>query len=112
LRVITWEAEQRWSISKPKQIPKCPPPPGNRAVSKTVTLAASLDGSAVANKLYVVNKESAVLAGYVIMVGYLKTVIKEPCKNWAASVIDHTNVIKEQIASVSKIKDDVSVTKT
>ncbi|KAH9441856.1 hypothetical protein Pst134EA_032158 [Puccinia striiformis f. sp. tritici] len=56
------------------------------------------------------------------MVGYLKTVIKEPYKNWADSVIDktksilnasrteHTNAVKERIASVSEMKDVVSDT--
>jgi hypothetical protein len=64
--------------------------PGNSAISKTgwVTLAASLGGYAVSNELYVVNEESVILAGFVIMVGYLSTVIKEPYKQWADSVIE------------------------
>ncbi|KAA1083547.1 atp4 subunit B of the stator stalk of mitochondrial F1F0 ATP synthase [Puccinia graminis f. sp. tritici] len=100
--------------------------PGNSAISKTgwVTLAASLGGYAVSNELYVVNEESVILAGFVIMVGYLSTVIKEPYKQWADSVIEkqrsvlnasrteHTNAVKERIASVSEMKDVVSVTKT
>ncbi|PLW19531.1 hypothetical protein PCANC_09058 [Puccinia coronata f. sp. avenae] len=100
--------------------------PGNSAISKTgwVTLAASLGGYAVSNELYVVNEESVILAGFVIMVGYLSSVIKEPYKQWADSVIDkqksilnasraeHTNAVKDRIASVSEMKDVVSVTKS
>ncbi|POV98886.1 hypothetical protein PSHT_13803 [Puccinia striiformis] len=96
--------------------------PGNSAISKTgwVTLAASLGGYAVANELYVVNEESVILA----VSSSWSTVIKEPYKNWADSVIDkqksilnasrteHTNAVKERIASVSEMKDVVSVTKT
>lgn len=100
--------------------------PGNSAISKTgwITLGASLTGYAVSNELYVMNEESVILAGFVIMVGYLSTVIKAPYKQWADSVIEkqksilnasraeHTNAVKERIASVSEMKDVVSVTKS
>ncbi|CAH7666874.1 hypothetical protein BY996DRAFT_8685261 [Phakopsora pachyrhizi] len=99
--------------------------PGNNVISKTgwVTLGASLAGYAISNEIYVMNEESVILAGFVIMVGYLSSVIKGPYKEWADGVIEkqksilnasrseHTNAVKERINSVGEMKDVVSVTK-
>ncbi|MBW0476597.1 hypothetical protein O181_016312 [Austropuccinia psidii MF-1] len=100
--------------------------PGNNVITKTgwVTLGASMTGYAISNELYVMNEESVILAGFVIMVGYLSTVIKAPYKQWADSIIEkqksilnnsraeHTNAVKERIESVSQMKDVVAVTQS
>jgi hypothetical protein len=84
--------------------------PGNSAISKTgwVTLAASLGGYAVSNELYVVNEESVILAGFVIMVGYLSSVIKEPYKQWADSVIDVSSPFHNHPSSLFSFSHSLS----
>ncbi|KAG0146440.1 hypothetical protein CROQUDRAFT_77785 [Cronartium quercuum f. sp. fusiforme G11] len=100
--------------------------PGNSAITKTgwVTLGASLTGYAISNELYVMNEETVILASFFVMIGYLGTIVKAPYKEWADSTIEkyksilnasraeHTDAVKSRIATVSEIKDVVSVTKS
>uniref|UniRef100_D8Q220 ATP synthase subunit 4 n=1 Tax=Schizophyllum commune (strain H4-8 / FGSC 9210) TaxID=578458 RepID=D8Q220_SCHCM len=116
------------------------PPPEKRAeeiinnlpskpslVTKTGTalLGTGLAAAAISQELYVVNEESILLAGTIILFTFLAKVrgsMREPFGNWAQGAADrvanvlnearaeHTNAVKERLNAVAQMKDVVSLT--
>jgi len=88
----------------------------------TVVLGTGLAAAAISQELYVVNEETVILAGFVILISYIAKTIREPYKNWAEGHIEkisgilngarasHTEAVKERISSVEQMKDVVSIT--
>ncbi|KAJ8482463.1 hypothetical protein ONZ45_g14945 [Pleurotus djamor] len=114
-----------------------PPPPSERAseiieklpsspnlITKTGTavLGTGLVATAISQELYVLNEESLILAGSLILFTYIAKIIREPYKDWAETQIgrirdilanaraEHTQTVKDRINSVSEMKDVVSLT--
>ncbi|KAF7431106.1 atp4 subunit B of the stator stalk of mitochondrial F1F0 ATP synthase [Pleurotus ostreatus] len=114
-----------------------PPPPAERAseiinklpsspnlITKTGTavLGTGLVATAISQELYVLNEESLILAGSLILFTYIAKVIREPYKEWAETQIgrirdilasaraEHTQTVKDRIDSVNQMKDVVSLT--
>ncbi|KAJ8293153.1 ATP synthase subunit 4, mitochondrial [Rhodotorula toruloides] len=99
--------------------------PGNSLVSKTgiVTLTAATTAAAISNELFVLNEEVVILGSFVVFVGYVSTLVREPYREWADGQIQkvkdllntsraaHTNAVKERIESVGELKDVESLTK-
>ncbi|KAI4525103.1 hypothetical protein K523DRAFT_343457 [Schizophyllum commune Tattone D] len=113
------------------------PPPEKRAeeiinnlpskpslVTKTGTalLGTGLAAAAISQELYVVNEESILLAGTIILFTFLAKSMREPFGNWAQGAADrvanvlnearaeHTNAVKERLNAVAQMKDVVSLT--
>ncbi|KAL7339207.1 ATP synthase F0 sector subunit 4 [Rhodotorula toruloides] len=84
--------------------------PGNSLVSKTgiVTLTAATTAAAISNELFVLNEEVVILGSFVVFVGYVSTLVREPYREWADG---QTNAVKERIESVGELKDVESLTK-
>ncbi|KAG9224240.1 hypothetical protein CCMSSC00406_0004739 [Pleurotus cornucopiae] len=114
-----------------------PPPPAERAseiinklpsspnlITKTGTavLGTGFVATAISQELYVLNEESLILAGSLILFTYIAKVIREPYKEWAETQIgrirdilasaraEHTQTVKDRIDSVNQMKDVVSLT--
>jgi len=100
--------------------------PGNSVVSKTgfVTLGTALAGLAISKELFVVNEEIIVLGSFVVLAGYISTVVQTPYKEWAEGQIqkvknilngareEHTNAVRSRIESVGEMKDVVGITRS
>ncbi|GAA5917589.1 hypothetical protein JCM5296_000701 [Sporobolomyces johnsonii] len=98
--------------------------PGNSLVSKTgiVTLTTATAAAAISNELFVLNEEVVVLGSFVIFLGYVSSVIREPYREWADSQIQkvkdilnssrqaHTDAVKGRIESVGEMKDVEALT--
>ncbi|THH08397.1 hypothetical protein EW146_g9005 [Bondarzewia mesenterica] len=114
-----------------------PPPPAERAsevinklpsspnlITKTgsAILGSGLIAAAISQELYVMNEETVVAVGYLILFTYIAKIIRTPYKEWAEghinrikSVLDksrteHTQAVKDRIESVNQMKDVVSLT--
>ncbi|TFK59202.1 ATP synthase [Pluteus cervinus] len=114
-----------------------PPPPAERAseiieklpsspnlITKTGTalLGTGLAATAISQELYVVNEETVLLVGSIILFTYLGKVIREPYKEWAEGHVqrirgvlnsaraEHTQAVQQRIDSVGQMKDVVSLT--
>ncbi|EGU11613.1 ATP synthase F0 sector subunit 4 [Rhodotorula toruloides ATCC 204091] len=99
--------------------------PGNSLVSKTgiVTLTAATTAAAISNELFVLNEEVVILGSFVVFIGYVSTLVREPYREWADGQIQkvkdllntsraaHTNAVKERIESVGELKDVEGLTK-
>jgi len=99
--------------------------PSTSLVTKTgaVVLGTALTATAISQELYVVNEETVVLAGFLILTTYLAKILQEPYKGWAQGHIDrissvlatsraeHTQAVKDRISSVEQMKDVVDLTK-
>ncbi|KAG8908608.1 atp4 subunit B of the stator stalk of mitochondrial F1F0 ATP synthase [Tulasnella sp. 403] len=99
--------------------------PGNSLVSKTgtVVLGTGLTAAAISSELYVVNEETVVLAGFLILITYIAKSIQQPYSEWAEGHINrirdvlnaararHTSAVTSRIDAVSDMKDVVDVTK-
>ncbi|GAA5845716.1 hypothetical protein JCM3766R1_001147 [Sporobolomyces carnicolor] len=99
--------------------------PGNSLVSKTgiVTLTAATSAAAISNELFVLNEEVVILGSFVIFLGYVSSLIREPYREWADGQIQkvkdilgsaraaHTSAVKERIGSVGEMKDVEALTK-
>jgi F-type H+-transporting ATPase subunit b len=59
--------------------------PGNSLVSKTgiVTLTTATAAAAISNELFVLNEEVVILGSFVIFLGYVSTLVREPYREWA-----------------------------
>jgi F-type H+-transporting ATPase subunit b len=89
----------------------------------TIVLGTGALATAISQELYVVNEETVILAGFVILLTYLSKLIKEPYKEWAEGHINniknildstkqqHTKAVAERIESVQQMKDVVDITK-
>ncbi|KAF8888120.1 hypothetical protein BD779DRAFT_479116 [Infundibulicybe gibba] len=114
-----------------------PPPPAERAseivnklpsspnlITKTGTaiLGSGLIAAAISQELYVVNEETILLVGSIILFTYIGKIAREPYRNWAEGHIqrirgvlegaraEHTQAVKDRIDSVGQMKDVVSLT--
>ncbi|KAG8922496.1 atp4 subunit B of the stator stalk of mitochondrial F1F0 ATP synthase [Tulasnella sp. 418] len=65
--------------------------PGNSLVTKTgsVVLGTGLTAAAISSELYVVNEETVLAAGFIIIVSFIAKSIRAPYKEWAEG---HINV--------------------
>ncbi|TRM58792.1 hypothetical protein BD626DRAFT_550571 [Schizophyllum amplum] len=113
------------------------PPPEKRAeeiinnlpskpslITKTGTalVGTGLAAAAISQELYVVNEESILLAGTIILFTFIAKSMREPFGNWAQGAADrvanvlnqaraeHTNAVKERMDAVAQMKDVVSLT--
>jgi len=99
--------------------------PGNSLLTKTGTLflGTGAIATAISQELYIVNEETVVLAGFLIIFTYIAKAIREPYKEWAEGHInriktllddtktEHAQAVHERIGSVEKMRDVVDVTK-
>jgi len=102
---------------------KVPSSPGLVTKTGAAVLGTGALATAISQELYVVNEETIILVGTLIMFGIIAKAIKEPYKEWAKSQIEkitsvletsraeHTQSVKERINSVSQMKDVVDITK-
>jgi len=99
--------------------------PGSSLVSKTgtVVLGTGLTAAAISSELYVVNEETVVLAGFLIIATFIARSIRQPYKEWAeghinkirdvlnAARAEHTQAVSSRIDAVGQMKDVTDVTK-
>ncbi|TFK39666.1 ATP synthase [Crucibulum laeve] len=101
---------------------KLPSSPGLITKTGTALLGTGLVATAISQELYVVNEESILLIGSIILFTYLGKIMREPYSQWAEGNIqrikkvldgaraEHTQAVKERIDSVGQMKDVVSIT--
>jgi F-type H+-transporting ATPase subunit b len=104
-------------------INKLPSSPNLVTKTGTAILGSGLLAAAISQELYVMNEESVVAIGTLILFTYLAKAAREPYKDWAdghinriKAVLDnarseHTQAVKDRIESVEDMKDVVSLTK-
>ncbi|KAG9001134.1 atp4 subunit B of the stator stalk of mitochondrial F1F0 ATP synthase [Tulasnella sp. 427] len=99
--------------------------PGNSLVSKTgaIVLGTGLTAAAISSEIYVVNEETVVLAGFLIIATFIARSMRGPYKEWAeghinkirdvlnAARAEHTQAVSSRIDAVGQMKDVVDVTK-
>ncbi|GAA5823874.1 hypothetical protein JCM11251_003327 [Rhodosporidiobolus azoricus] len=99
--------------------------PGNSLVSKTgiVTLTTATAAAAISNELFVLNEEVVILGSFVIFLGYVSSLVREPYREWADGQIQkvkdilnssraaHTQAVKGRIENVGELKDVEGLTK-
>ncbi|KAH9945742.1 ATP synthase [Amylocystis lapponica] len=88
----------------------------------TVILGTGLLATAISQELYVVNEETVILGGALILLAFIAKSAREPYRDWAEGHIqrirgilnqsrtEHTQAVKDRIASVEQMKDVVSIT--
>ncbi|GAA6056517.1 hypothetical protein JCM3770_006856 [Rhodotorula araucariae] len=100
--------------------------PGNSLVSKTgiVTLTAATAAAAISNELFVLNEEVVILGSFVIFLGYVSSLVREPYREWADGQIQkvkdilnssraaHTAAVGARIESVQELKEVEAITKS
>ncbi|KAH7106113.1 hypothetical protein BKA62DRAFT_688884 [Auriculariales sp. MPI-PUGE-AT-0066] len=100
-------------------------PSSSGLITKTgsLVLGTGLLATAISQEIYVVNQESVIAAGFLIVVGLIGKVMYAPFNEWADANINrikgileaarasHTDAVKSRIASVEQMKDAVDVTK-
>lgn len=59
--------------------------PGNSLVSKTgwITLTTAVSAAAISNELFVLNEEVVILGSFVVFIGYISSLVREPYREWA-----------------------------
>ncbi|KAF5362155.1 hypothetical protein D9756_002151 [Leucocoprinus leucothites] len=104
-------------------VEKLPSKPGLITKTGTALLGTGLAAAAISNELYVVNEETILLVGSIIVFTYIGKVMREPYSQWAEGHIqrikkvldgaraEHTQAVQERIDSVGQMRDVVSVTK-
>ncbi|KII86037.1 hypothetical protein PLICRDRAFT_178330 [Plicaturopsis crispa FD-325 SS-3] len=102
---------------------KVPSSPNLITKTGSVVLGTGLVATAISQELYVLNEESIIAIGTFILFGYIAKVAREPYRDWAEGQIqkikgildssraEHTQAVKDRIASVEQMKDVVSLTK-
>ncbi|KZP01494.1 ATP synthase [Calocera viscosa TUFC12733] len=99
--------------------------PGNSLVTKTgsVVLGTGLVAAAISQELYVVNEETVVAIGFIILLTALGRSIYGPYGDWSRGHVekiagilndarkDHTAAVQERIDAVNEMRDVVSITK-
>ncbi|KAI0715949.1 ATP synthase [Fomitopsis betulina] len=99
-------------------------PSSTGLVTKTgsVVLGTGLLATAISQELYVVNEETVIAGGFFVLLAFIAKSIREPYRDWAeghinrikgilnSSRAEHTQAVKDRIASVEQMKDVVSVT--
>lgn len=100
--------------------------PGNSLVSKTgsVVLGSGITAAAISSELYVVNEESLLAIGSLILFAYIAKIAREPYNSWASTQIEkmksvlntsrkaHTDAVQSRIDNVGELKDVVNLTKS
>ncbi|KDQ61814.1 hypothetical protein JAAARDRAFT_55140 [Jaapia argillacea MUCL 33604] len=88
----------------------------------TVILGTGLLATAISQELYVMNEESVIAAGFLVLAAFIGKSVRAPYSEWADSQIarirtvldgaraEHTQAVKDRIASVEQMKDVVSIT--
>ncbi|EPQ56178.1 hypothetical protein GLOTRDRAFT_110690 [Gloeophyllum trabeum ATCC 11539] len=116
-----------------------PPPPAERAseiinnmpsspnlITKTgtIVLGTGALAAAISQELYVMNEETVIAAGFLIMLTFIAKNIRGPYVDWAEGHIarirgilegaraEHTQAVKDRISSVEQMKDVVSITQS
>jgi len=102
---------------------KVPSSPGIITKTGTVILGTGAIAAAISQELYVMNEETVVAVGFLIILAYITKVIRAPYKEWAEGHIsrirtilaksreEHTQAVKDRIGSVGELKDVVDITK-
>ncbi|KAF8997856.1 hypothetical protein BDQ17DRAFT_835656 [Cyathus striatus] len=102
---------------------KLPSSPGLITKTGTALLGTGAVAAAISQELYVVNEETILLVGSIILFTYLGKILREPYSQWAEGHIqriknildsarsEHTQAVKERIDSVGQMKDVVEITK-
>ncbi|GAA5974717.1 hypothetical protein JCM11641_007237 [Rhodosporidiobolus odoratus] len=99
--------------------------PGNSLVTKSgiVTLTTATAAAAISNELFVLNEEVVILGSFVIFLGYVSSLVREPYREWADGQIQkvkdilnssraaHTSAVKGRIETVGELKDVEEITK-
>jgi F-type H+-transporting ATPase subunit b len=105
-------------------IEKLPSSPSLITKTGTAVLGTGLLATAISQELYVMNEESVLALGSLILFGYIAKSVREPYRDWAdgqiqkiKSVLDgaraeHTQAVKDRITSVEQMKDVVSLTQS
>lgn len=103
-------------------INKLPSSPGLITKTGSAILGTGLLATAISQELYVMNEETVIAAGFVILITFIARSMREPYKEWAEGHInkvrdilysaraEHTQAVKDRIANVQKMKDVVEVT--
>ncbi|KAI0029957.1 ATP4, subunit B of the stator stalk of mitochondrial F1F0 ATP synthase [Vararia minispora EC-137] len=103
-------------------INKMPSQPGLLTKTGAAILGSGLIATAISQELYVMNEETIIAVGYLILFTYIGKAIAGPYKEWAEGHInrvrevlqgaraEHTQAVKERIDAVQQLKDVVSVT--
>ncbi|KAA1470267.1 hypothetical protein DENSPDRAFT_836023 [Dentipellis sp. KUC8613] len=103
-------------------INKLPSSPNLITKTGAAILGSGLIATAISQELYVMNEETVIAVGYLILFSYIAKIIRTPYKEWAEGHIarikgvldrsraEHTEAVKERIDSVQQMKDVVSLT--
>lgn len=103
-------------------INKLPSSPNLITKTGTAILGSGLIAAAISQELYVMNEETVIAVGYLILFTYIAKIIRTPYKEWAeghinrikgvldSSRAEHTQAVKDRIESVNQMKDVVSLT--
>lgn len=103
-------------------INKLPSSPNLITKTGTAILGSGLLAAAISQELYVMNEETVIAVGYLILFTYIAKIIRTPYKEWAeghinriknvldSSRAEHTQAVKDRIESVNQMKDVVSLT--
>ncbi|KAH8810333.1 hypothetical protein DL96DRAFT_535570 [Flagelloscypha sp. PMI_526] len=107
-----------------KIIDKMPSSPGLLTKTGAAVLGTGLTAAAISQELYVVNEETVLLVGSLIMFTFIGKSIRGPYAEWAKGQIEktkailsgarqeHTQAVQERIDAVSQMKDVVPITKS
>lgn len=59
--------------------------PGNSILSKTgwIAFTTAVSGAAISEELFVLNEEVVILGSFVVFLGYVSTLVREPYRVWA-----------------------------
>ncbi|EJU03782.1 ATP synthase [Dacryopinax primogenitus] len=99
--------------------------PGNSLITKTgsVVLGTGLAAAAISQELYVVNEETVVAVGFLILLTALGRGMSGPYGEWAKAEVakiagilndarkHHTSAVQERIDAVNEMQDVVAITK-
>ncbi|PSS03324.1 hypothetical protein PHLCEN_2v3998 [Hermanssonia centrifuga] len=103
-------------------INKLPSSPNLITKTGSVILGTGLLATAISQELYVVNEETVIGVGFLILATFIAKSLSGPYSGWADGHIqrikdilnnaraEHTQTVKDRIASVEKMKDVVSIT--
>ncbi|EJD48174.1 hypothetical protein AURDEDRAFT_113039 [Auricularia subglabra TFB-10046 SS5] len=117
-------AEKPSPAERASQIIEATPSSGNLITKTgTILLGTGLTAAAISQEIYVVNEETVVAVGFLIIVGLIAKLMHTPYNEWAEGHInrikgilesaraEHTQAVKSRIDSVQQMKDVVDVTK-
>jgi len=88
----------------------------------TVILGTGILATAISQELYVMNEETVLAVGFMLLLGFIGKSVREPYRDWAETQIqrirsilegsraEHTQAVKDRIKSVEQMKDVVSIT--